>query len=175
MGCDIHIFQEAKINDKWVLLNELHWENSRRNYAVFAKMANVRNHWDEEQRIEPISLPRGIPEDASDGYKFHCALMEGDGHSHSWLSIQEMGQVEEWIKTDLNDSFLKEHEKTKVTALELGITDYPDFKQLRPEHYIGYFLGNYYSDFTNELDEWYVNKFEELKVNDFRVVFYFDN
>lgn len=85
MGCDIHVYCEDRKSDgKW-----FGWDGedllSHRSYAVFGFLAGVRNY----SAITPISLPRGIPADAS-GY---TREEWGNGaffHSASWLTIKEL-------------------------------------------------------------------------------------
>ena len=62
MGCDIHAFIDFnKPGEDWCqcFSDELSLD---RDYAVFAKLAGVRNHGDE---IVPISEPRGLPQNVS--------------------------------------------------------------------------------------------------------------
>jgi len=92
MGCDIHAHAEVRINGKWEHYSDLH---IKRNYELFARMANVRNHGD----VEPISEPRGIPEDATFLTKFDFARWGIDAHSASWLSGVEIECLGDWIKT----------------------------------------------------------------------------
>jgi hypothetical protein len=61
-----------------------------RNYLIFAVLANVRN-WHNE--IEPISIPRGIPEDIS----AESLLRLSNEHSASWLSLEEV-YLYDWDK-----------------------------------------------------------------------------
>lgn len=61
MGCDIHLHQEVKIGGEWHHYRE---QSVSRNYALFAKMAGVRNYG---LTVTPIDEPRGIPDDATDG------------------------------------------------------------------------------------------------------------
>jgi hypothetical protein len=55
-------------------------------------------------RIEPICEPRGVPEDASDGYRYVVDRWDGDGHSHSYFTLEELKNVnwseynKEWIQ-----------------------------------------------------------------------------
>lgn len=57
-----------------------------RNYTLFSILAGVRNY----DELEPISPPRGIPEDASVDYLEEVNRLEGDGHSHSWFTLKEI-------------------------------------------------------------------------------------
>ena len=49
-------------------------------------LAGVRNSYD----MKPISEPRGIPEDASDGVKAAYEYWDADAHSASWLTLPEL-------------------------------------------------------------------------------------
>lgn len=86
MGCDIHSYAEYKDEQgKWHCIEGLepfHW----RSYTNFAFLAGVRNN----DGLKPISVPRGLPEDCSDKVREASDAWEGDGHTHSWLSMQEL-------------------------------------------------------------------------------------
>ena len=91
MGCDIHLHGEVKINGKW---EHLTTGRSIRNYALFAKMAGVRNA--PEYNITPISEPKGLPDDCSSVTIFDYSRWIGDAHSASWFSSKEIKELEEW-------------------------------------------------------------------------------
>lgn len=80
MGCDIHTVIERKINGKWVAVAIEESASRDRNYDRFAMLAGVRGEGPE---------PRGMPEDASDSAAALAADWGSDGHSHSWLPIEE--------------------------------------------------------------------------------------
>lgn len=73
-----------------------------RNYALFSVLADVRNsrtthnifdpsmEYEERDAIEPIDLPRGIPEDASKAWRKECKHWGVDFHSHSWFTVREL-------------------------------------------------------------------------------------
>lgn len=86
MGCDIHIHSEIKVKGKW-----LHYDQPEcsRDYALFVKNA--------------ISAPRGIPKDASKTTKLCCEHDGPDGHSHSWLSSEEITQLAKWAEDNGRD------------------------------------------------------------------------
>lgn len=79
-----------------------------RNYQLFSILADVRGDY------SPIVEPRGIPEDASTGYKYMCDRWDGDAHSHSYYTLTELLNVnwEEYDDCHLND-FLKSIERMK--------------------------------------------------------------
>jgi hypothetical protein len=82
-------------------------------------MAGVR-HYDESHML-PISLPKGMPEDASTLTQFICNDWDTDGHNHSWLNHAEIQELEQWLRDN-------------------GIID-PE------EKYWGYFFGNSWGGF----------------------------
>jgi hypothetical protein len=69
MGCDIHLYIEYKnkkvafdgYKDNWHSFGQR--INPGRNYAMFALMANVRNHYS-DGKLPVLVEPRGIPDDA---------------------------------------------------------------------------------------------------------------
>ena len=92
MGCDIHLHTEVKIDGKWYTYGT---PNVRRNYDVFAKMANVRNG---DGEIDPIAEPKGLPEDCSKVTTVKAEYWEADAHPHSWLGAEEICELEEWYE-----------------------------------------------------------------------------
>lgn len=142
MGCDIHAHTEVKINGVWHHLGN---PNINRSYDLFARMAGVRN----DGSIEPIAKPRGLPEDATFISKFDSDRMGSDGHSHSWLSGEELGELVKWY-----DAKKKEWEPDKWFSFEY--------------HGLGYCFGN----------GWDVKQYPDdypASVEDARIVFWFDN
>ena len=92
MGCDVHLHIEVKIEDEWHHLNHL---EPKRNYAMFAKMAGVRNDSTGET---PLALPRGLPGDATKLTLIDSAAWGSDGHHHSWLSWEEVEDLDEFAE-----------------------------------------------------------------------------
>lgn len=88
-GTMVDSYEEAKkIEGSWdeQFAHPLYVE---RNYSLFALLADVRNHG-----VVPISQPRGIPQDASEGYLWKSLSMGVDGHSHSYFTVQELLDVD---------------------------------------------------------------------------------
>lgn len=95
MGCDIHPHVEVRINGTWH-----HWSAPRieRDYSLFARMADVRNgEPGNPNHVVPIASPRGLP---PDGVSIPTEIAwhedDGDGHSHSWLSGDEVEDLIAW-------------------------------------------------------------------------------
>lgn len=150
MGCDIHFHSEVKRNGKW-----LHHSEAKvsRNYALFAKMADVRNWPGANPPIIPISKPKGLPEDATELTKLHSEKYGVDGHSHSWLCAAEIVELHEFIKSDKNpegwfgeDGWRFEHEN------------------------MPYFMGNHMDGFLKYPEDW-----KCYGIEDVRYIFFFDN
>ncbi len=99
--------------DKWVKEDDNSWGvdwNDHyyvgRNYGLFSILADVRGS------EVPIDSPRGIPSDASSGYKYMCEQWDGDAHSHSYFTLDELLRVD-WSKYDYVSGFLETIEKMK--------------------------------------------------------------
>lgn len=119
MGCDIHLYVERKVDDKWVTADK--WtpdpyadegEESRlivdyhdcfyseRNYDLFAMLADVRNNIGfggcvPGAGFNPIVEPKGLPDDVSPEVKRESDELGLGFHSHSWLTLAEL-RVYDW-------------------------------------------------------------------------------
>jgi hypothetical protein len=91
MGCDIHLFVEIKINDKWEFYRQIHMPCY---YRLFAKMADVRNDFN----INPISYPKGTPEEISKITIMHFNIWRKKAHHNSWFNQSEIKQTMDYIK-----------------------------------------------------------------------------
>lgn len=148
MGCDIHPHLEIKLSGKWEYFSPL---DMWRSYTTFAKMANVRN-WKEGPT--PISLPRGLPNDISFMTKFHSDHYGTDGHSHSWLGLNEMIELLKFF----DDEELK---KPWGSHVEDDTLKWADFGV--------WLFGNSINGFKKYPEDYP----KELK--DVRMIFWFDN
>lgn len=138
MGCDIHVHTEVKLDGVWE-----HYGNPDvgRYYALFEKMAGMRG---DEGRA--LSLPKGMPGDASRMTMFECEVFGSDGHSHSWLSSQEIAELYKWWDEEVAPC----HDWAS--------------RWKHVEQQFGYLFGN----------AWFKENMRE-QVTDFRWVFWFDN
>lgn len=124
MGCDIHFYVEKLVNGQWVAADKfqrgdaedgtddakgyLHIVDHKemyqgRNYDLFAILADVRNGSGfagikTGEGFVPISMPRGVPDDASPEYKEISDDMDCDGHSHSYFTLRELLDYD-WTQT----------------------------------------------------------------------------
>lgn len=119
MGCDIHLFAEIRRNGKWEEVDKapsgsVDDEPIRgygdsfyvgRNYDLFTLLANVRNYG---RGIDPISVPRGAPADVSPTIGKVIEDWNGDGHSHSHFTLNELmtyAYGDHWITNRTSNRF----------------------------------------------------------------------
>ncbi len=92
MGCDIHLYVEARENGKWAHKNVIGYNG--REYNLFSVLANVRNRHDLTPICEPKGLPTGMSSEVAN--KMESGVYAY--HSHSWLTLSEI-QSFDWTKT----------------------------------------------------------------------------
>jgi len=99
----------VKGDGEWSVPYHLEYYNGR-NYYLFSILADVRNRGG----VEPINYPKGIPDDASTGYLYKCDQWDGDAHSHSFFTLEELLNVD-WSEYDSEyiDDFMETLEKMK--------------------------------------------------------------
>ncbi len=93
-----------------------------------------------------ISPPKGLPEDISIVTKIDANYWNGNAHTHSWLSSTEFKELYNYHKSIENSDWWK--------------IDYETY---------GYLFGNGFECFS-DIDEHYPKE-----IQDFRLVFWFDN
>ncbi len=83
MGCDIHAYAEVKIDGKWNFADHIPF---CRSYGLFGFLGGARNY----SEAEPIAAGRGTPIDISEEVEYNRARWDDDGHSFSWVSLEEL-------------------------------------------------------------------------------------
>ncbi len=160
MGCDIHLYTEYRDGVRWMNCDNwrlrrmgsegytLHplWEG--RNYVLFGILAGVRDTW-----VARIDDPRGRPEGMSEVVERELDGWDGDAHSISWFTLEEMREF--WKR--------KRKEVIDEEEWEEGVGQLDNLMDLLEERKREVF--NLYSD-----EEGY----EEYDAR-IRVVFWFDN
>ena len=172
MGCDIHMVLERKMGDYWVGIHAypyLHedavpvhtgdykkieglqfsgWRARQRNYNMFAALASVRGE-------SPFGYePKGLPEDVSHLAQGLSDEYGEDGHSHSWALLPEFLKCYGYGKYG-EDS--PEHTDAAVGAIEGKVP---------------------FAHLTNEVTGLkYLNEYgdDDAVMNDYRIVYWFDN
>lgn len=102
MGCDIHAMVEGKYRYRsdsegyWISCGRI---KMCRDYDLFARLGNVRNYngiqpfgdcrFSESEESHPLTC-----EDwwsvCSEDFRALCKDWDGDGHSHSWVTLEEL-------------------------------------------------------------------------------------
>ena len=117
MGCDIHLYVEKRVEGVWISADK--WSDDEyepgrkqvaygdrfytgRNYDLFAIFADVRNGSGfagvkTGDGFVPIASPRGLPDDCSAEVRAESEAWEGDGHSHSFLTVTDI-QTYDWTQ-----------------------------------------------------------------------------
>lgn len=124
MGCDIHFYVEKLAEGQWASADK--WTKGeevgelfvahgdcfyrRRNYDLFAILANVRNGIGfagikTGGGFIPIADPRGLPADVTEQVQAASERWSGDGHSHSHLSLKELLDYD-WTQTTSHEGWV---------------------------------------------------------------------
>ena len=115
MGCDIHIYTEYRnpgeltwqsadttsveeegTKDEYI--NVSHTIDTGRNYGLFGLIAGVRIEYEQS-----LACKYSWPEDTTETSMYQKDRWDGDGHSHSWFTLDE-------IKTHLLHLALTQHD-----------------------------------------------------------------
>jgi len=168
MGCDIHGYLEVKIKERWNSIKEIPKDRA---YDMFGILADVRNY----VNAKPISGPKGVPEDASDFVAQEIVDWDIDGHSHSWLTWEEIS------KYDWEQKSLDERVSTieKATGKELSKASYtylqdkpdPRFELKHLERIMKELVPQSWKDFFDDMKDFA----ERFGAENVRIVFWFDN
>jgi len=204
MGCDIHMFCEESVvingSRLWVSADHFElnpyyrkdgWDDEReynlvelfgdRNYFMFTSLCGVRDYTELSPKI---SEPRGVPDDATELVKRECDEIDCDGHSHSFVTLRD---VKRFI--DLNEPV----EPVKVTGLiSQKQAEDLDYCNVKPDSWCQgtsdktYVrrswertgenpLQGLYIAMCKRFRKYYPNDIDEKDMDDFRIVFWFDN
>ena len=161
MGCDIHMTLEERVDGKWICIDTFASHHSR--YAkpdsfmdgFSCSTARSRNY----ERFAALAgvrgegpAPRGVPDDVSETTRHLIAKWSGDGHSHSWLPVAEAASLflkTEWLPV------------AEAASLFLKTEWVPPGVEL--------------SDFVVKYPESYYFNVESDCLDNYRLVFWFDN
>lgn len=147
-----------------------------RNYGLFGILADVR--W--QCPYGPVALPKGVPSDCSYQTMGEIIRYGGDGHSHSYLTLQELENYNWDFRVKDSDNMKKEEfEKFKeenaehILEIEPEDDDWPyvSFTWNAP---LSHIAGDFYNQTIPKLRE-YLDEKNGITAEDIRIVFYFDN
>ena len=202
MGCDIHIFTQRKNNSgKWVSADffvkndyydpesedydskneyELIQIYGHRNYTVFGILADVRNYkggfLGTERYAQPISEPKGLPDDLDDYLKSYFDEWAGDIHSMSYLTLKEIKEYAVKSRGNIRMGFIE----SEFNNDENVFFDIETLKD-SPNNRYDFLKENFYKhNILGELIDLMEQRFKsfhryERDDNNFRIVFGFDN
>jgi hypothetical protein len=188
MGCDIHLYREKKIDGIWVSADE--WTDeygeglevpyedqfSDRDYNLFGFLAGVRT--ESEFDLDPT----GVPKDVCENIKNCFDRMEGDAHSASSLSLEEL----KWHWANLSDkvitvSGMKDAEglnKLARSIMEKGETEwdliYPYCQGTNQDNFENFSI-EVPCHFKLSRIETLISLFDDIDAEECRIVFWFDS
>lgn len=144
----------------------LGWLYDNRNYDVFAILADVRNGRGfagvkTGEGFVPISEPKGLPSNVSEEVKKESDYWEGDGHSHSYLTLQDL-LTYDWHGQKTKKAGMVTKISYYETACDFVDEVIPALKKL---------VHNSKKDSSFP----YLEKLTEEQTKDIRIVFWFDN
>jgi len=201
MGCDIHLNLEEKItrDDEtlWVdrnfyARNEYYpkykddgeneftpyWsgESDKRNYLLFAILANVRN----DGSITPIAEPRGLPADMNSYIAEKAKSWEDDGHSMSYFTLQELEDANDDYEILPCTGYVTEIDNVKLKTGQGVPTFWYTTSNDRHSIYAEWdmeitCLTNLIADIKAQLSAQYRYVQKDKPADNFRIVFWFDN
>lgn len=167
---------------------EIYWDNEiyteqpykGRNYNLFSILADVRNGYgfagaDTGDGFVPIATPRGVPKDASDFYKHEVKDYGVDGHSHSWVSLEELESYN-WEQVTVKRGFVDSRnykifqKKGRPNGWCNG-TNNPTYRQVEWKQTYRESVGSFLTETLPALQKLRKNP----DVLDLRLVFFFDN
>jgi len=153
MGCDIHFHTEILVkhdagNTEWLHYGQ---PNIPRDYDLFYLLAGIRGY--DGAPTQPIDKPRGLPDDISTTTRLCAEYWGCDGHSHSFISGDDIGVVEKYLSDYIK--VLQDNSDSYIGTVE--------------SKYWGYLFGNGWDSFKE-----YPNDYPPF-LKDVRFVFWFDN
>lgn len=202
MGCDIHIYTEAKRNicgqeiwyniDNWRLNpcfgqfeDETEYSHeplySHRNYDLFAHLAGVRNYGE----VSSAGFDRGIPEDVSTAVRKEFEAWGCDAHTPGWCTLAELKEISRNTPTTTIQGYVTKAEAQKFkesgtlpTMFAQWVSNKENFEWLKCEKECHCF-----DDLIESLDErkrevfWIFDKERDDNSMDdkIRIIFWFDN
>lgn len=171
MGCDIHAYTEVKTRYGWDLAGK---PSSDRNYNFFGMIAGVR--YDDNK----IYDAKGFPEDSSTDVESLKERWDGDGHSHSYLTLKELKNIDQNKMMKISGMMDKTQlEKCKADFAKGNYDSehlYPYCQGTNIQTHVPFELEMPISKNVGMLNEW-IDHLEALPGTDEekRIVFWFDN
>ena len=113
MGIDIYGWVEAKLpfyeEGGWKPVIDLFWLYDVRDYDFFGCFFGVRNY----ARFRPLAPERGLPADISPEVKREVERFGGDAFGHTWITWDEIKQVDWDEQSLLVDKRIREYHRNE--------------------------------------------------------------
>ena len=196
MGCDIHLYKEKLVDGRWMTADEWVSEEygdgestTKLLYVPYEKRFTERNYQlfgllsDGVRSSHPFSFePRGVPNDVSPEVLDMIEHWDCDGHSHSYLGLQELKDMLvrlDHLTITINGMKHRDELKELKASIEAGN---PNWDLLFP--YCGGTNSTDFESFTMDVPaSFYMGKalkkiidgFDGVDGDDHRIVFFFDN
>ncbi len=193
MGCDIHLYREKKISNLWVtadvwrkeddgdggVYSEVPWGNrfTDRNYKLFGLLSKgVRSEF-------PFSFQeRGMPFNACSEVSSSSERWDCDGHSHSYLYLHELKDMQEFINTaaiKVSGMMGEDQLKNLQATIDSGKPNwnllYPYCRSAGSTSYKEFSIDVPASFIMADCLESIISSFDNVEGDNHRIVFWFDN
>lgn len=177
MGCDIHAVIEKYATHSMVYEDRpdayRYWHNAGdprlgRDYELFAVLAGVRN----DRGIIPIAEPRGLPDDTDSMFAAYAEAYDVDGHSHSWLTLDEIRAFSP--DQEIDDNHLVSKRDKDGTIIEtVGWTNRSGLEPVGRRRVFGLWGTDHWDALRRQMER-IANEFDG-DGSRVRLVFFFDN
>jgi hypothetical protein len=153
-----------------------------RNSALFAILSGIFNTAYSAEEYQPISVPKGLPDDVSQEVKIWSDWFGEGGFGHSWLLLQELLEFD-WHQTIKKQAMVSK----KVAPLFEGGNNRFPFSQWPADEPISYsrcsrdgvtvnWIETYAESAGSEFLETTIDRLKSFgSPTDVRIVFWFDN
>ena len=162
MGCDIHLYKEKFVKNKWQFIEEI---DGNRDYDTFSLLCGVRNYY----RPTPITKSTSVPSDLSNKVLNIYENWESDAHTFCILTKKDLDNYKDW-----NTPFIDTRTPKPIDPLETKFGGISDFEEKYHNTKIDPELYNSVTPTNILKDSGYDILFKELKDNE-RLIFWFDN
>ena len=191
MGCDIHLYKEKRVSNAWVTADK--WEPSEydegRIRVPYKDQFNVRNYnlfgfLARGVRREHVYgfIQRGLPFDCSEQVNSEADYWGRDGHSHSYLGLNELKYTWEWLqKQKVRVSGMKDKAGLQRLMDSINGPESTDWNLIYP--FCQWTTDKNCVEFEFDIPASYalsgvkdiIDLFDGIDGDDHRIVFWFDN
>lgn len=167
MGCDIHAYLEKQniTTKQWIMIGEV---SIHQYYDIFALLHGVRDYF---RAIPIVPRERGLPSDLSKDIENEWERWEGDGHSASYLTLEDWDQYPYW-----NNPFPDTRQPKgsgNTSCSKSGGIDHLDQEIINPINYNTMTPDEVVKN-HGDINDCIIQMREITKTNPVRLIFWFD-